>query len=270
MTLPARLAHGFGRWCWAITNTMLFQGTRLSCVSSGGAPADCGGAFSFVAVNAARYVGDVTSPSCTVGFPSLAFCIPIPMHASPPLILGKSRMRKSARTDLCGGRSAMVVPTATLFALFGGRQSARTIHFIAANLLMLFLVIHVAGTILSGFGKKHALHDHGRLHSTAGATMSHLMWRRKWFAGIPAAGSLLLTCCNDSLPPTYGSLFGVGDALTFASHRLLLRAPVPAERPSTRRLPTSLARNYAGSPGSARENASGLRATTPLRLQPDP
>jgi len=39
-----------------------------------------------------------------------------------------------------------------LFVLFGGRQSARTIHFIAANLLMLFLVVHVAMTILSGFG----------------------------------------------------------------------------------------------------------------------
>ena len=32
----------------------------------------------------------------------------------PLLILGKSRMRKRARTDLCGGRSAMVVPTATV------------------------------------------------------------------------------------------------------------------------------------------------------------
>jgi len=32
---------------------------------------------------------------------------------SPPLIPGKSRVRKRARTDLCGGRSAMVVPTAT-------------------------------------------------------------------------------------------------------------------------------------------------------------
>jgi hypothetical protein len=36
------------------------------------------------------------------------------MFASPPLILGKSRVRKRARTDLCGGRSAMVVPTATV------------------------------------------------------------------------------------------------------------------------------------------------------------
>ena len=45
------------------------------------------------------------------------FCIPILMSASPPLILGKSRVRKRARTDLCGGRSAMVVPTATVIDL---------------------------------------------------------------------------------------------------------------------------------------------------------
>src|SRR5216683_2600259 len=32
----------------------------------------------------------------------------------PLLIHGKSRMRKRARTDLCGGRSVMIVPTATL------------------------------------------------------------------------------------------------------------------------------------------------------------
>ena len=35
-------------------------------------------------------------------------------HVSPPFIHSKSRMRKSARTDLRGGRSAMVVPTATV------------------------------------------------------------------------------------------------------------------------------------------------------------
>jgi hypothetical protein len=33
---------------------------------------------------------------------------------SPPFLHGKSRMRTRARTDLRGGRSAMVVPTATL------------------------------------------------------------------------------------------------------------------------------------------------------------
>jgi thiosulfate reductase cytochrome b subunit len=40
-----------------------------------------------------------------------------------------------------------------LFTLFGGRQSARTIHFLVANFLLLFLVIHVAMTIRSGFVK---------------------------------------------------------------------------------------------------------------------
>jgi thiosulfate reductase cytochrome b subunit len=40
-----------------------------------------------------------------------------------------------------------------LFALFGGRQSARTIHFFVADFLLLFLVIHVAMTIRSGFVK---------------------------------------------------------------------------------------------------------------------
>ena len=45
------------------------------------------------------------------------FCILIPTSASTPFILGKSRMRKRARTDLCGGRPVMVVPTATTIGL---------------------------------------------------------------------------------------------------------------------------------------------------------
>ena len=38
---------------------------------------------------------------------------PYPDERFDANIQGKSRMRKRARTDLCGGRSAMVVPTAT-------------------------------------------------------------------------------------------------------------------------------------------------------------
>jgi thiosulfate reductase cytochrome b subunit len=37
-----------------------------------------------------------------------------------------------------------------LFAMFGGRQSARTIHFFAADLLVLFLLVHVTMTIREG------------------------------------------------------------------------------------------------------------------------
>ena len=34
--------------------------------------------------------------------------------------------------------------------LFGGRQSARTLHFITATLIVLFVVVHLAMVVLSG------------------------------------------------------------------------------------------------------------------------
>ena len=37
-----------------------------------------------------------------------------------------------------------------LLTLFGGRQSARTIHFIAANLIILFLIVHVVEVFIAG------------------------------------------------------------------------------------------------------------------------
>jgi thiosulfate reductase cytochrome b subunit len=37
-----------------------------------------------------------------------------------------------------------------LFDLFGGRQSARTIHFLAANLLLIFVLVHLVEVALSG------------------------------------------------------------------------------------------------------------------------
>jgi len=35
--------------------------------------------------------------------------------------------------------------------LFGGRQSARTVHFIAASLMVLFVVVHVVQVLVAGF-----------------------------------------------------------------------------------------------------------------------
>ena len=37
-----------------------------------------------------------------------------------------------------------------LVALLGGQQSARTIHFITANLLVLFVLVHIILVLLSG------------------------------------------------------------------------------------------------------------------------
>ncbi len=38
--------------------------------------------------------------------------------------------------------------------IFGGRQTARTLHFLAADLLVLFLFVHIGMVILSGFAKR--------------------------------------------------------------------------------------------------------------------
>ena len=45
---------------------------------------------------------------------------------------------------------AVTAALPTLFDLFGGRQSARTIHFLVANLLVLFLLVHVFEAVLAG------------------------------------------------------------------------------------------------------------------------
>jgi thiosulfate reductase cytochrome b subunit len=37
-----------------------------------------------------------------------------------------------------------------LFDMFGGRQSARTVHFLVANLLVLFVFIHIIQVVVTG------------------------------------------------------------------------------------------------------------------------
>jgi thiosulfate reductase cytochrome b subunit len=37
-----------------------------------------------------------------------------------------------------------------LLTLFGGRQSARTLHFIFANLIVLFVIVHVVEVFIAG------------------------------------------------------------------------------------------------------------------------
>ncbi|MCJ2078854.1 cytochrome b/b6 domain-containing protein [Methylobacterium sp. E-016] len=46
---------------------------------------------------------------------------------------------------------AMDAAAPFLLTMFGGRQSARTVHFVVATLLILFVVVHVALVLLSGF-----------------------------------------------------------------------------------------------------------------------
>jgi thiosulfate reductase cytochrome b subunit len=48
---------------------------------------------------------------------------------------------------------------------FGGHQTARTLHFFAANLLVLFLLVHIAMVILAGFTTRMRAMITGRAHA---------------------------------------------------------------------------------------------------------
>ncbi len=50
--------------------------------------------------------------------------------------------------------------------LLGGRQSARTLHFFVSDLLVIFLVVHVAMIALAGFWKRTKPMITGRVADT--------------------------------------------------------------------------------------------------------
>ena len=70
---------------------------------------------------------------------------------------------------------AVTAAVPVLFDLFGGRQSARTIHFLVANLLVLFVLVHVVAGLARRRLQRDALDDHRTLSCVrprAGARMS--------------------------------------------------------------------------------------------------
>jgi RNA-directed DNA polymerase len=111
MIAPARSVYGSTRSYPATTNTMLFPATSTSCASSGIASIGSGGAFWFAAAKPRGRSGRSLFRSSKGGSHHPTSCILTLKHASTPLILHKSRMRRRARTDLSGGRSVMSVPT---------------------------------------------------------------------------------------------------------------------------------------------------------------
>src|ERR1035441_3488026 len=106
-------------------------------------------------------VGSGSTRFSTDGFRLLAFCILILWHVLTPHIQGGSRMRRSARTVLCGGYRAIGIPTATakffpLRVRSHFRLTARG-HVTAAmapNLMLIILDIMFAidyiGAVLDG------------------------------------------------------------------------------------------------------------------------
>ena len=113
MIAPVRSVYGFGVSSPATTNTMLSPATSINCASSEAALIDYGVTSWYAAVNAQGRSGRSLPRSWNGGFHHPAFCTLILTPAFTSPILHKSRMRRRARTALCGGRSAMIVLTAT-------------------------------------------------------------------------------------------------------------------------------------------------------------
>jgi len=60
---------------------------------------------------------------------------------------------------------AVVSVFPTIVTIFGGQQSARTIHFFIASFLVLFLVIHILMVCLAGFTVRSRAMITGRIAS---------------------------------------------------------------------------------------------------------
>jgi hypothetical protein len=87
--------------------------------------------------------------------------------------------------------------------LFGGRQSARTVHFISASLIVLFVIIHVA-KCSSPACQRNALDDHRLVRGEplkgpirTGAIHDNLITRRATLLGIGGSGLVLSGCGED-------------------------------------------------------------------------
>jgi thiosulfate reductase cytochrome b subunit len=79
---------------------------------------------------------------------------------------------------------AMVSVFPVFVTVFGGHQTARTLHFFAANLLLLFLLVHIAMVILAGFTRRMRAMLAGLKHVGDGRGSAQPGYGYSWFAGI--------------------------------------------------------------------------------------
>jgi len=115
----------------------------------------------------------------------------------------------------------------------GGQQTARTVHFVAACSLVLFLLVHVAMVCLTGFKRRVRAMITGRGPAPAGATASVGFSRRTLIktslgalAGVGGlgAGVRLLDRCG-LIPANHRGIYGLSETLTYAGQRLLTKLP---------------------------------------------
>lgn len=114
-----------------------------------------------------------------------------------------------------------------LVTLSGGHQSARTIHFLATGALALFVAGHVVMVALNGFRQRVVAMivdaeqpGDGRDLVAPGRRRLILASIGVAAAGLPGGGATLKRA--GLVPPDAAGLLGIGDTLTYATHRALL------------------------------------------------
>ena len=100
-------------WWRVTTNTTRYRETCLCFRGFENGFAVTGGMFYAGAVSGESQTGTICGLSSSDGFLVPALFILIPMYASTLVSKGGAVCGNSARTDLCGGRAVMLVPTAT-------------------------------------------------------------------------------------------------------------------------------------------------------------
>ena len=79
------------------------------------------------------------------------------------LLRGRLLRPASGGGDRPGDVAAITAAYPFLSAMFGGFQSARTIHFFASVVLVLFLLVHVVMIIKSGFKRQMRAMTFGKM-----------------------------------------------------------------------------------------------------------
>jgi DMSO/TMAO reductase YedYZ molybdopterin-dependent catalytic subunit/thiosulfate reductase cytochrome b subunit len=120
-----------------------------------------------------------------------------------------------------------------LVTAFGGQQTARTVHFFVACLLVLFLFVHVAMVWLTGFRSRMRAMITGRGPAMTAAVVRAGPTRRELIktglgalagAGVVGVGVRMADRCR-LIPPNHRGLYGLSETLTYAGQRLLTKLP---------------------------------------------
>jgi DMSO/TMAO reductase YedYZ molybdopterin-dependent catalytic subunit len=117
--------------------------------------------------------------------------------------------------------------------VFGGQQTARTVHFFVACFLVLFALVHVGMVAQSGFRRRMRAMITGRGAATTPAVARVRLSRREVIktglgalAGMGALGAGVRVADRCGLiPANHRGIYGLSETLTYAGQRLLTKLP---------------------------------------------